>query len=130
MLDCMILGDSIAVGVAMHKPQCAVYAKVGITSHSWNKKYLKSISSSRVTLISLGSNDFNEGTTFDSILKLREAVSSEKVFWVIPAIKPNIQEIVDIVAARYEDEVIYIRSTSDGVHPTAKEYKRIASEIK
>ena len=29
MIDCMILGDSIAVGTARERPECVAYAKGG-----------------------------------------------------------------------------------------------------
>ena len=40
MLDCLILGDSIAVGVHMFKKECVAYAKGGINSWQYNRDYV------------------------------------------------------------------------------------------
>ena len=38
MIDCLIVGDSIAVGTHHFKPECVAYAKGGINSNHWNKQ--------------------------------------------------------------------------------------------
>ena len=38
MIDCLIVGDSIAVGTHQFKPECVAYAKGGINSWQWNKQ--------------------------------------------------------------------------------------------
>ena len=43
MLDCLILGDSIAVGTHQFKQECVAYAKGGINSQQYNKQYVNSI---------------------------------------------------------------------------------------
>lgn len=131
MLECLILGDSIAVGVSQYRPECVSYSKVGITSKAWNNKFLTKIVGSETTIISLGSNDWNADITLQEIMTLREVISSKKVFWIMPSIKPQIQYMVQIVADKYDDDILYVRETSkDGVHPTQKEYKRFAKESK
>ena len=40
MLDCLILGDSIAVGTHQFMPECRAYATGGLNSHQWNHRYL------------------------------------------------------------------------------------------
>jgi hypothetical protein len=59
MLDCLIVGDSIAVGTAMARPECVAYAKGGWNSWQWNKDYLAKASAqpARTIIISLGAND-------------------------------------------------------------------------
>ena len=131
MLECLIIGDSIAVGVSQHRHECLSHARVSITSKAWNNKFLTRVIGAETTIISLGSNDFNADTTIKEIMTLREVVKSKKVFWIMPAIKPEIQYMIQIVADRYDDNILYVRETSkDGVHPTAKEYKRLAKETK
>jgi hypothetical protein len=56
MIDCLILGDSIAVGTYSAKPECEVHAQVGINSRNFNKKY-KNDFAAKIVAISLGSND-------------------------------------------------------------------------
>jgi len=131
MLDCLILGDSIAVGIAQHRPECQVIAKVGINSKNWvNKNITKELSADTV-IISLGSNDYKKINTLKELFTIRQVVTAKHVYWIVPAIKPEIQEMVDIVADKFEDKVIYINKvSSDGVHPTSTEYKRMAGVTK
>ena len=131
MLECLIVGDSIAVGVSQYRPECLSHARVGITSKAWNNKFLTRVIGAETTIISLGSNDWNSHTTLKEILTLREVVKSKRVFWIMPSIKPEIQYMVQMVADRYDDDILYVRETSkDGVHPTPKEYKRLVKETK
>ncbi len=39
MIECLILGDSIAVGTAQARPECVAYATSGINTTQFNKKY-------------------------------------------------------------------------------------------
>ncbi len=39
MIECLILGDSIAVGTAQARPECVSYATSGINTTQFNKKY-------------------------------------------------------------------------------------------
>ena len=86
MLDCMIIGDSIAVGTHMARPECVAYAKGGWNSWQWNKDYLAKASSqpSRTLIISLGANDHKGVKTEQELRKMREAVKGERVLWIDP----------------------------------------------
>ena len=131
MIDCLILGDSIAVGVAQHRPECVAYAKVGWNTSQWNKSYLKKDLSSKITVISLGSNDHDGVNSFKELLKLRESVDSVEVFWILPASKPHIQDMIKIIAKNYNDTVLPINDLSnDKVHPTQRAYKQLAGQTK
>jgi lysophospholipase L1-like esterase len=131
MLDCLILGDSIAVGVSHHRPECAVHAKVGINSRDWvNKNITKDLSADTV-IISLGSNDYKSINTLKELFTIRNVVTAKRVYWIVPAINSDIQEMVEIVADKFEDKVIRIKTVApDKVHPTSTEYKRLAKETK
>ena len=49
----------------------------------------------------------------------------------MPAIKPEIQDMVEIVADKFEDKIIRIKGLApDKVHPTSTEYKRLAKRNK
>jgi lysophospholipase L1-like esterase len=131
MLDCLILGDSIAVGVSQHRPECAVHAKVGINSRDWvNKNITKDLAADTV-IISLGSNDYKSISTLKELFTIRNVVTAKRVYWIVPAIKSDIQEMVEIVADKFEDKIIHIKGVEpDKVHPTSTEYKRLAKETK
>lgn len=131
MLDCLILGDSIAVGIAQQRPECRVYAKVGINSRAWVDKNITKELSADTVIISLGSNDYKKINTLKELFTIRNVVSAKRVYWIVPAIKPEVQEMVDIVADKFEDTVIHINNVSkDGIHPTTTEYKRLAEATK
>jgi lysophospholipase L1-like esterase len=130
MLDCLILGDSIAVGTHQFKPECATtYAKGGINTWQWNKMYSTQDLKSEVVIISLGTNDHQYVKTESELVKMRERVQAKRVYWVLPAIKPNIQEIVKKVAANHGDIVLPITSLqADGIHPSWAGYKDLAKK--
>jgi hypothetical protein len=129
MIDCLILGDSIAVGTHSAKPECEVRAQVGINSHNFNKKY-KNDFTAKIVAISLGSNDDKNIKTINELIELRHRVQADKVYWILPANDSRIQEVVENVATMFEDWTIRIPHLSpDGVHPTIKGYKRIGEII-
>lgn len=131
MLECLILGDSIAVGTHKARPECVAYAHTGINSHNYNKRYKKQNFSAKIVVISLGSNDTKHIKTAQELIDLRSRVDAEKVYWVLPANKIEMQEIVENVANMYEDWMIRIPHLSkDGIHPTAKGYKKIGEITK
>jgi len=131
MIDCMILGDSIAVGMHQFKPECVAYAKGGINSWQWNKTNLnKNLSASNV-VISLGSNDHPGVRTIWELQQLRDKVKADRVYWILPAIKPDIREMVKLIAKDYNDIILPIPNLQkDGIHPSWEGYKKLAKEIK
>lgn len=131
MIDCMILGDSIAVGMHQFKPECAVYAKNGWNSWQWNKNYSKQNLSASNVIISLGTNDHAGVRTIWELQQLREKVKADRVYWILPAIKPDIQEMVKLIAKDYNDIVLPIPNLQkDGIHPSWEGYKKLAKDIK
>ena len=94
MLECLIVGDSIAVGTKTFKPECAVMAKSGWNSAQWNRRYGLEELRAHTVIISLGSNDYAGIHTEDELRAVRARARADRVYWILPAIKPNIQEIV------------------------------------
>ena len=138
MIDCLILGDSIAVGTAQARPECVAYAKTSLNSSQFNKKYPQPFNG-KVVVISLGSNDHKYIKTEKELFKLRERVQAETVYWILPAGNAKTSEIpvvrtqehVESIAEMYGDWIIRIPSLSkDGIHPTGKGYKKIGEIIK
>jgi len=132
MIDCLILGDSIAVGTHQARPECVAYAKGGWNSWQWNRDYLKNNLTAKTVIISLGSNDHKGIRTKAELQRIREKVgTNSRVFWIMPAIKPDVQEIVKQVATDYGDTVLPItRLQKDGVHPSWAGYKELAEKTK
>jgi lysophospholipase L1-like esterase len=132
MLDCLIVGDSIAVGTHQFKPECAVYAKGGINSKQWVDKNIQNMPlQAKTVIISLGSNDHKYIKTESELQTVRQLTKADRVYWILPAIKPDIQEIVKKVAAQYGDTVLPITQLQpDKIHPSWAGYKEIAKETK
>ena len=84
MLDCLIVGDSIAVGTKMFAPHCALQGRGGINTWQFNKMYNQSFYAETV-IISLGSNDHKGVKTYDELFEMRQRVGAKNVFWVLPA---------------------------------------------
>ena len=131
MLECLIVGDSIAVGTARQRPECVSLSQGGINSHNWNKKNAGNSVAARTVIISLGSNDTKDIRTIWELQTLRDKVTADRVYWIMPAIKPHIQKMVQTVADSYGDTVLPIISLEkDGVHPDTKGYQAIANSTR
>ena len=131
MIDCLILGDSIAVGTGLYRPECKVLVQQGITSKGWNMSNVKSTLDANTVVISLGSNDYAQIDSLEELTKLRKRIHAEKVYWIMPAIKPDVQEIIENIAHQNSDWIIQIPYLSnDGVHPTMQGYRKIAEITK
>lgn len=140
MLDCLIVGDSIAVGTKMFMKHCADYAKGGINSWQFNKMYKGKDLTAKTVIISLGSNDHKYVKTYEELFSMRQRVDADRVFWILPHGNMNapqnlpiteIQSIVEEVAEYYGDVVLPIRGIStDNIHPTWAGYKDIADRAK
>ena len=137
MIDCLIIGDSIAVGTAMARPECVSYSKGGWNSWQWNKDYLAKASSqpAQTVIISLGANDHKGVKTEAELRKMREAIKGTRVFWISPGKerKPIPQDAIERIAKEYGDIVLdrpMKLMSADGIHPTGKGYKHIADLTK
>ena len=139
MLECLILGDSIAVGTQMIRHECLLIGKGGINSGQWNRNYSKDLQPAKTVVISLGSNDHSGVHTFKELMNMRQRVDAERVYWILPSgnlkaggidIK-DIQAIVEIIARNYGDTIIPIAQVEkDGIHPSSSGYKEIANATK
>lgn len=139
MLECLILGDSIAVGTHQQRPECVAYAKGGWNTWQWNRDYLKNDLTAKTVIISLGSNDHKYISTRQELTRMRERVKANKVFWILPHgnLKASgvpieqIQQIVQDIAEKYNDTVLPItRVQPDKIHPSTAGYRAIAEQTK
>lgn len=137
MLECLIIGDSIAVGLAAHRPECASLSKGGINTWQWNQKYKSQDLTADSVIISLGSNDHKHVKTQHELTKIRQQVNARQVYWILPhgnlkasevEIK-KIQTIVKEIAAEYGDIVVPItRVQKDNIHPSTAGYKQLSEK--
>lgn len=139
MIDCIVLGDSIAVGTHLQRYECVSYSKGGINTWQWNKQFGKNDLTAKTVIISLGSNDHKHVKTYDELKKIRDKVKASKVFWILPHgnLKASgvdieiIQHLIKEIAVQYNDIVLPINNISkDNIHPTGAGYRDIANRTK
>ena len=137
MLECLIVGDSIAVGTAMARPECVSFAKSGWNSWQWNKDYLLKASEkpAKTIIISLGANDHKGIKTEQELRQMRSIIKGDRVFWIDPGQdrKPVPHDAIVRIAKEYGDTIISRpknHMSADGVHPTGRGYKILAEQTK
>ena len=137
MIDCMVIGDSIAVGVSMIRKECVSYAKSGWNSSNWTNDYLSSASANsyNTIVISLGANDYKGIKSEQELRKMRESIKGKRVFWIDPGKdrKPIPHEVMTKLAGEYGDVVLprpANNMSADGVHPTFAGYKQLAQQTR
>jgi lysophospholipase L1-like esterase len=133
----MIIGDSIAVGIATARKECVSYAKGGWNSWQWNKDYLLKASekSAKTIIISLGANDHKGIKTEQELRQMRSIIKGDRVFWIDPGQdrKPVPHDAIVRIAREYGDTIIARpknHMSADGVHPTGRGYKILAEQTK
>ena len=137
MIECLIIGDSIAVGTAMARPECVSYSKGGWNSWQWNKDYLSKVSdqSANTVIISLGANDHKGVKTEKELRKMRESIKGNRVFWIDPGQdrKPVPHDAIMRIAKEHGDIVLprpKNHMSADGIHPTGRGYRVIADQTR
>ena len=136
MLECLILGDSLAVGVGQIRKECVTRAKSGINSYDYVNRHIlhtKGDTQAKNVIISLGSNDTKNINTFEELDTLRQLVQADRVYWILPNIKETKRKAVWEVARKYNDFIIDARGVDrspDAVHPTHNGYKELAKQTK
>lgn len=139
MIDCMIVGDSIAVGTHAVRKECVAHATGGLNSWQWNKKYKSADLTAKSVIISLGTNDHQYVKTQKELEAMRARVKADRVYWILPIGNSpksgvdliTIQATVTAVANRHGDTVIPIPYVQkDGIHPSWRGYERIAEATK
>lgn len=129
-MSCIVLGDSLAVGVGMVETQCVTQAKVGITSLTYERSYTAHIDADTV-VISLGANDAGRGTA-EHLRQVRARVQAKRVVWLLPNIQRSEQlDAIHLVASEFHDAVLDTAPYTTGgrLHPSFLGYKRIAEIV-
>jgi hypothetical protein len=136
----MILGDSIAVGIAQHKKECVSITRVGITSHKWYSEFIENPTYNkkyRVVVISLSTNDFKNmspHSTEEFLYNIRKRANAQLVIWILPnpILKPNQHKVIKELAKEFGDKTLETLNHVgyDSIHPTVEGYKELAKNIK
>lgn len=137
MLECLIIGDSIAVGTKQVAPtECVSYAHSGWNSWQWNKKWGNTPLEARTLVISLGSNDWSGIKTEAELRKIR-ARTHARVIWILPhGNNPKggrslyvTNDAIKKIARDYGDRIVEIKYPSkDNIHPSWRGYKQIVKD--
>jgi lysophospholipase L1-like esterase len=133
MLECLIVGDSIAVGIANVRKECVSYSKGGINSHQWLDKNIQNtpLQAGHV-IISLGSNDHKYIKTEEELRAIRKLTKANRVYWIMPSDKfPKAQSAVWHVANENNDTVLSTnRMQTDNIHPSWAGYKELGDKAR
>jgi lysophospholipase L1-like esterase len=129
MLECLIVGDSIGVGIANVRKECVAYVKGGINSKQWLDKNIQNTPlQARHVIISLGSNDHQYIKTESELRTIRKLTKADRVYWIMPSDKFPVQrEAIWKIANEYHDTVLKTeRMQADNVHPSWAGYKELS----
>lgn len=131
--DCLILGDSIAVGISSilakdKSLQCETIAKVGRPTSEVLSHAPLSIDAKTV-VISTGSNDAQSRPYQYSNLRNR---IYGNVTWLLPAKQQDARAIISEIARNRGDRVIDLARLplNDGIHPTRSGYQSVVQELR
>lgn len=126
--SCFVLGDSIAQGIASHLPQCRSDTKVGLNTKDALSRFSQ-VPAVTTAVISLGIND-GAISTRSNLAAIRNRLSAPNVIWILPS-HTDKKLIVQALARAHGDTAINVDKfiSADGIHPTGKGYKLIASNI-
>jgi lysophospholipase L1-like esterase len=129
------MGDSVAIGISQHMPECRLIAKQGITSKMWFDTYREIIThhNHKIVFISLGSNDHRHMTA-EYLYYIRSRIKADRVVWILPSfsLKPIQRVVIKEISNEFKDKILDITRHigTDGLHPTVKGYKAVAKELK
>lgn len=127
--NCIVLGDSIAVGVSAMLAKdkdlhCETIAKVGRPTSEVLSKAPIAIEARNV-VISTGSNDHQVRPYQFSNLRKRIVGN---VTWILPTKQLEAREVISRIAVEHGDRVIDLAKIplGDGIHPTPNGYLTVA----
>jgi hypothetical protein len=127
-MNCVVMGDSIAVRLSAAMPSCHVDARSGITSTDFVGRMVTQVAADLV-VISLGANDWHL-PTYENLLILRHSVVAGRVVWLLPNIRRSgVRDSILRVAIAHGDRVIDTAPYAgiDHVHPTLEGCRAIAA---
>jgi hypothetical protein len=127
LLPCLVIGDSIAVGVAAQLQDCQAVARVGASSSAIVR--MKASASGGTAIISAGSNDAKNPKLEENLELIRRRAGAVRTVWIAPR-HPKARTVVMHVAARHGDAVVDLAAlpSRDGIHPAG--YGRVARLVR
>lgn len=136
MLECLIIGDSVAAGLAQAMPECSSLARGGISSKAWHERFQTypplNGTHYRFVVISLGKDDYVGDSIEEHLYDVRAKLAADHVIWLMPnpTLKPTQHAIIAKLAAAFKDKVLHFHEVNhtDGMHPN--KYATLASKVR
>lgn len=136
--NCLIIGDSLGVGISSARPECTAVVRSGITSERWFKEFkfnpFYRDTLYKVVVISLGTNDHYNGNIEENLYNIRKGARGQMVVWVLPnpSLKPIQRDIILKLAHEFGDRTVealpYVGY--DGIHPDSlAKYRQLSKDI-
>lgn len=124
--SCLVLGDSIAQGLAPYRPQCNVVAKEGANSATIAR--MAPSHPYGVVYVSAGSNDPINPKLGVNLFAIRRKYSHSSVVWIAPRNSRAAERVYE-TAVYHHDRIVYLAKfkSNDGIHP--KDYKAVAKKL-
>ena len=116
MLDCLLIGDELAIGLSKHRPECSVVAKPQINSEVWVEQNIGNLQNSNITIISLTAHDTPDVYSQWNLETIRSKIKTGRVFWIVPSKTKsslNIDLMLKYIAKKYKDTLIYSTDLND-----------------
>ncbi|WP_158817601.1 hypothetical protein [Methylocapsa sp. S129] len=113
--QCLVIGDSIAVGLAGQFSRCESRAKVGLPSGAI-ARLATGAPTAEWAAISAGSNDPANRALRGNLEAIRQKVRAGRVIWIVPR-NAQAAAAVRAVAGAHGDSSVAFSSGRDGVHP-------------
>ena len=114
MLPCIMIGDGMALGLAQGRPECAVAAVQGVSLPVFVASDLDRLKPAKTAIISLGASDAPGADTTGSLQRWRQAVTAQRVIWLLPDASPAVRLAITTVAAAWRDSLIDTRPPLPG----------------
>lgn len=135
-MNCVFIGDSIAQGVALYRPECQNQAVQGRTTAQTLLRIHQIPHKADNVLISVGSNDgrIRLRELRSQVQTLRAELAQYCVTWLLPPSNETARKVIVETAAHYGDVVIDVRPQvnprQDSVHPSRQGYQQLAAKTR
>lgn len=126
--SCLLIGNSIAVGLGRVEPGCVLAAQNGITSDQVLALAPPDTGFTRV-IVSMGSNDWRTRAPLaDNLIRLRKLYPQARFVWLAPRRGRNAEIVADF-ARHHHDDVIKLGDlpSRDSTHPL--DYADVAARL-
>lgn len=136
MLDCLIIGDGIAAGLAPYMHECASYARMGSTSKMWLEKFgsypALTGKTYKVVVISISKDDYYNTASEEHLYDIRIRLNADLVIWLMPSpiLKPKQHALITKIALWFNDRTISFQDIGNQEQMSSDKYATLADKIR